>query len=154
MTLHWLISMLLILQEYDFEEYAETPEGLGAVFAAISGGVLLVILIIAVIQIASLWKLFTMAGKPGWAVLIPIYNIIVLLEIVGRPLWWIILMLIPCVNIVVTFIVYIDFAKSYGKDTVWGILLVLFGVIFLPILAFSSSTQYVGPAAAPSTPQY
>jgi hypothetical protein len=94
------------------------------------------------------WKVFTKAGKPGWAVIIPIYNAIVLLEICGRPIWWILLMLIPCVNVVIQLIVSFDLAKSFGKGPVFGIGLWLFGCIFVPVLGFGSA-QYQGPAAAP-----
>lgn len=107
----------------------------------------IIYLVLIVIVVASLWVLFTKAGKPGWAAIIPIYNIIVLLEIVGRPIWWIILFLIPIVNFIVAIMVYIDLAKSFGKDTLWGCLILLLPFIFLPLLAFGDS-QYEGPAAA------
>ena len=58
-------------------------------------------LAIVVFMIASVWKVFTKAGKPGWAVLIPIYNFIVLIEIVGKPTWWVILLFVPFVNYVI-----------------------------------------------------
>ena len=60
---------------------------------------------VIILVIASIWKIFTKAGKPGWASIVPIYNTIVLLEIVGKPTWWIILLLIPFVNIIVLLIV-------------------------------------------------
>ena len=121
--------------------------------AGLFAGLFLVViyLAVAVVIIASYWKIFVKAGKPGWAGIIPIYNIIVLLEIIGRPLWWIILFLIPCVNIVMLFIVAIDLAKSFGKDTGYGIGIAILSIIFLPMLAFGDS-KYVGPAAAPTTP--
>jgi len=56
--------------------------------------------VLMIIVIVGMWKMFEKAGKPGWASLIPIYNFIVLLEIVGKPLWWIVLMFIPIVNII------------------------------------------------------
>ncbi len=93
------------------------------------------------------WKVFTKAGKPGWAVIIPIYNAIVLLEICGRPIWWILLLMIPCVNVVIQVIVSLDLAKSFGKGPLFGIGLWLFGCIFVPVLGFGSA-QYQGPAAA------
>ncbi|HRG16690.1 MAG TPA: DUF5684 domain-containing protein, partial [Pseudomonadota bacterium] len=77
----------------------------------------------------------------------PIYNIIVLLQIVGRPVWWIVLMIIPIVSIVVAIIVSIDMAKSFGKGTGFGIGLALLGFIFYPILGFGDA-KYQGPAAA------
>ncbi|AFD05810.1 DUF5684 domain-containing protein [Solitalea canadensis] len=104
----------------------------------------LVYLAIVILVIASMWKVFSKAGKPGWASIIPIYNIIVLLEITGRPLWWIVLMLIPFVNIIVAIIVMIDLAKSFGKGTGFGIGLILLGFIFFPILGFGDAT-YQGP---------
>ncbi len=105
----------------------------------------------AIFVFASLWKVFTKAGQPGWAALIPIYNFIVLLKIVGRPIWWIVLFLVPIVNIVVLFIIYIDLAKSFGKSAGFGVGLILLGFIFLPILAWGSAT-YRGPAAGTPAP--
>ena len=103
-------------------------------------------LAIFVLIIASLWKVFTKAGKPGWACIIPIYNIVVLLEIVGKPIWWIILLLIPLVNIVVLIIVYVALARAFGKGVGFALGLIFLGIIFFPILAFGSST-YTKPAA-------
>lgn len=97
--------------------------------------------------IASFWKIFTKAGQPGWAAIVPIYNLVVLLQIVGRPVWWIVLMLIPLVNLVILVMVAIDLAKSFGKGAGFGIGLAFLGFIFYPILGFGSA-KYVGPAAA------
>ena len=121
-----------------------------AAAAGIGLGFLIFMLAIIIFFIAVYWKIFTKAGKPGWAVLIPIYNIIVFLDIVGRPIWWIILFLIPLVNFVVFIILLIDFAKSFGKGAGWAILTIFFGIITLPILAFGSAT-YQGSAAAESS---
>ena len=71
--------------------------------------------------IASLWKIFVKAGKPGWAAIVPIYNLVVLLEIVGKPIWWIVLFLIPCANIVAAVLVALGLAKSFGKETGFAI---------------------------------
>jgi hypothetical protein len=97
--------------------------------------------------IASFWKIFTKAGQPGWAAIVPIYNLVVLLQIVGRPVWWIVLMLIPLVNLVILVMVAIDLAKSFGKGAGFGIGLAFLGFIFYPILGFGSA-KYAGPAAA------
>ena len=105
-------------------------------------------LVIAVVVIAAWWKIFTKAGKPGWAAIIPIYNLIVWLDIVGRPVWWIILFLIPVVNFVAAIIVSIDTAQVFGKSVAFGIVgLVIFSVIGFLILGFGSAT-YQGPARA------
>lgn len=115
-------------------------QGDGTVFG------LIVQLALIALFVASGWKIFEKAGKPGWAALIPIYNVIVLLEIVGRPVWWVILMLIPIVNVVVWIIVSLDLSKSFGHDTLYGLGLFFLSFIFYPVLAFSSD-RYHGPAA-------
>lgn len=114
---------------------------------SISPVTLIVILAVAVVVIAAMWKVFTKAGKPGWAAIIPIYNYIVMLEIVGRPLWWIVLFFVPFVNFVVIIIIALDMAKSFGKGTGFGLGLIFLSFIFYPILGFGPA-RYVGPAAA------
>jgi hypothetical protein len=103
-------------------------------------------LLVAVLMIAAMWKIFTKAGQPGWACLIPIYNIYILCKIVGRPGWWVILMLIPFVNFIIAIILCIDLAKSFGNGVGFGLGLALLGIIFFPILGFGSS-QYQGALA-------
>jgi len=135
--------------ELDFpvdEEFSEGVAAAGAAAGLVAMFMMVVYFAVIVLVLASLWKVFSKAGKPGWAAIIPIYNMIVWLEICGRPIWWIILLLIPCVNIVIALLINIDLAKSFGKDVGFGIGLWLLGIIFLPILAFGKS-QYVGPAA-------
>src|ERR687892_1700109 len=104
-----------------------------------------------ILMIAACWKIFTKAGQPGWAAIIPIYNLYIWCKIVGRPWWWILLMLIPFVNFIITIILCIDLAKSFGKGAGFGIGLALLGIIFFPILGFGS-TQYQGPSAGGLTP--
>lgn len=104
--------------------------------------------IIFLLLVIGLWKVFEKAGEPGWAAIIPIYNLYIVLKIIGRPWWWLLLMLIPFVNIVISIIVAIDLAKSFGKDAAYGIILLwLFSVIGYIVLGFSDA-QYLGPAAA------
>lgn len=105
-------------------------------------------MLVAVLMLVSMWKLYAKAGKPGWAAIVPVYNVIVMLEIVGRPLWWIFLFFIPLANFVAAIILMLDFAKAYGKSTGYGVLMLFFPVIMYPVLAFGKNTQYVGPVAA------
>jgi len=103
-------------------------------------------LIVAAIMIVAHWKIYEKAGKPGWAAIIPIYNLIILLEIVGKPLWWIILFFIPCVNIV--FLVWVTnlLSKSFGQSEGFTVGLLLLSVVFYPILGFGNY-KYLGPSA-------
>ena len=72
-----------------------------------------------------------------------IYNLIVLLQIAGKPLWWIILFFIPLANLIAAILVGITVAKNFGKSDVFGIGLGLPGFIFYPILGFGDA-QYQG----------
>ena len=93
----------------------------------------------ALIIAISLWKVFTKAGKPGWAALIPIYNVVVLCEIAGKPQWWALLYFIPLVDIVVAVIVCLGVARRFGKGDGFGLGLAFLGFIFYPILAFGEA---------------
>ena len=104
-------------------------------------------LIIAAFFIYVGWRIFEKANQPGWAAIVPIYNLVVTLQIVGRPMWWIILFIIPVVNFIMAAVISIDLAKSFGKSTGFGLGLWLLGFIFGPILAFGDA-QYQGPCAA------
>ena len=106
-----------------------------------------VLLAITVILIASMWKTFTKAGQPGWAAIIPIYNAVVLFRIAGKPAWWVFLLLVPLINVVILFMVYISLAKNFGKGAGFGVGLVLLTFIFFPILAFGSA-RYQGSSSA------
>ncbi len=112
---------------------AETAGGIGAM------GLLFSLAFIA-LMIASLWKVFTKAGQPGWASIIPIYNFIVILQIIGKPWWWIIGMIIPFVNFVVFIMLAIELAKVFGKGIGYAIGLILLPFVFYPMLAFGDAT--------------
>jgi hypothetical protein len=104
---------------------------------------------VGIFYIYCMWKVYVKADKPGWASIIPIYNILVLLEVVGRPWWWLLLMLVPVVNFVILIIVMLDLAKVFGKSSGFGVGLIFLSFIFIPILALGDA-RYVGPIAATS----
>jgi len=112
--------------------------------------VLLVVffLAVAVFYIVAEWKIFAKAGKPGWAIFIPIYNLIIFLEIVGKPWWWIFLLMIPFVNFVLLIILIHRLSLSFGKDAGFTVGLLFLSWLFIPILAFGSA-KYVGPGGPP-----
>ena len=115
----------------------------GEAAAASTGiGIVLLYLAIVLVVIIGMWKVFTKAGKPGWAILIPIYNTIVMIEIAKRPIWWIILLFIPLVGAVVGIIITLDIAKAFGKGVGFGLGLIFLPFIFYPILGFGDS-KYV-----------
>ena len=105
----------------------------------------------AVLILIGGWKMFEKAGQPGWAILIPIYNAYILLKIAGRPGWWLILYLIPLVNIIIGIVVAIDVAKAFGQSALFGffLLFLLLGLGYL-ILGFGNY-RYIGPQTGAPT---
>ena len=130
-------ALLLAQVDYSYSSEGKAPSPVSTIVG----------LLIALFLIVAMWKVFTKAGQPGWASIIPIYNLYVWCKIVGRPWWWILLMLIPFVNFIILIILCIDMAKSFGKGAGFGIGLAFLGIIFWPILGFGSA-QYQGPAVA------
>jgi hypothetical protein len=122
----------------------------GGLMAAMGVGMFIYFAVLVLI-VVSLWKIFTKAGKPGWAAIIPIYNIIVWLEIVGKPTWWIILLLIPFINIIFAIIITHQLSLSFGQGIGTTLLLLLLPFIGYPMLAFGSA-QYTRPIEAVARP--
>ena len=104
---------------------------------------MLIYIAIIVVILAGFWKTFEKAGEPGWAAIIPIYNYYIMTKIAGKPGWWVLLMLIPFVNIVIFILICIEIAKKFGKDTGFAIGMALLGFIFWPILGFGDA-QFIG----------
>lgn len=123
--------------------------GMDSGTGAIAGGMLFIWLLVAVFFVVCYWRIYTKAGKPGWAVLIPIYSTIVLLEIVGKPIWWFLLLLIPFVNIIFLIIVINELSKAFGKGVGMTLLLIFLPFIGAPMLAFGDA-HYTRPATAAS----
>jgi len=94
-------------------------------------------LIMIVLSLVGIWRVYEKAGEPGWYSIVPILNIITWLKIIKKPIWWIFLLLLPGVNLVFLFIMGIELAKAFGKETLFGVGLILLPIIFYPILGFS-----------------
>ncbi len=125
---------------------------LSSLGAGMAIGVMVITYIICfvagLVMIIAQWRLYDKAGKPGWAVLIPFYGIIVWLDIIKRPTWWLLLLFVPGVNVVISVIMATDLAACFGKSKLWGfVMLVLFSVIGYCVLAFGNN-RYVEPQAA------
>jgi hypothetical protein len=113
-------------------------------FLGLGIGALIFTLAIWVFSIICMWRVFEKAGKPGWAAIIPIYNLIVIIEIAGKPIWWIILFLIPIVNIVIAIMVLHGVSTSFGQGAGFTLGLIFLGIIFWAILAFGNYTHEGG----------
>lgn len=107
-------------------------------------------LAIAIIGVAGQWKTFEKANQPGWACIIPIYNIYIMTKIGGKPSYWVLLMLIPVANFIFAVWLINMISKSFGKDEGFTIGLLLLGIVFWPILGFSNDIKYLGPYGDPA----
>ncbi len=98
---------------------------------------------VIVVVIAGMWKVFTKARQPGWACLIPIYNIYVILKIAGKPGWWLLLYFVPLVNIIIAIMVVHGVSTNFGRGVGTTLGLIFLPFIFYPILGFGDA-QYQG----------
>jgi hypothetical protein len=124
----------------DSNNYGGLAAGMGVV-------AWLLYMAVIVFYIFCMWKVYVKAGKPGWAAIVPIYNVLVQLEIVGRPWWYLLLLFVPVVNIVIGIMILFDLAKVFGKGTGFGFGLLFLSFIFIPILAFGDA-KYQAPVVA------
>jgi len=114
---------------------------LGAALGAIF---MIIMLALTVLFFVGFWKVFTKAGQPGWAALIPLYNAYILTKIAGRPGWWVLMLMIPFVNLAFGILLAIDIAKAFGQGAAFGVVLLflLSGIGYL-VLGFGDY-RYVG----------
>ncbi|WP_147822249.1 DUF5684 domain-containing protein [Salidesulfovibrio onnuriiensis] len=96
----------------------------------------LLYLAIVIIVCVGMWKMFEKAGEPGWAALIPIYNVWVLTRIGGKPWWWMLLYLVPLLNAVMFFLLYMAIARRFGEPVIYAVGLFFLPFIFFPLLGF------------------
>ncbi len=123
------------MEEYGYEYHFPT-------------GLIIFALVIQIFLIVAMWKVYTKAGQPGWACIIPIYNIYIMTKIAGKPGWWVLMFFLPFVNFVFFIWLINMISKSFGKDEGFTVGLVLLGIIFWPILGFGSA-RYLGPYGDP-----
>lgn len=110
-------------------------------------------IVIGLLSLVCMWIIFRKAGRPGWASVIPIYNTVVLFQIAGYSGWTVLLLLVPIVDVIISFTVYLKLAESFGRGTLFGLGLIFLPFIFLPIMAFSKNIQYeYSIPARPSSP--
>ena len=86
---------------------------------------------------ASMARVFRKAGRSGWAAFVPLYNLIVLLQIAGRPAWWVLFTPIPVVNVVLGARLGIALAQRFNRGRMFGLGLFFLAPMFFPLLAFS-----------------
>lgn len=111
------------------------------------GGIIGILFFLAlfIIPIAGMWKTFAKAGQPGWAAIIPVYNVWILVKVAGKEWYWFLLLLVPVVGFIAWILISIDVAKNFGQGAGFGLGLAFLSVIFFPLLGFGGY-QYQAPA--------
>ena len=119
-------------------------------FAALGVVLILMILAVALLVVIGMWKVFAKAGQPGWAALIPIYNVIVLLRVAGLPWHWVFALFLPFIPflgalalLVLQVMLLHRISTRFGQGVGFTIGLTLLGPIFWLILGFGDS-KYLG----------
>lgn len=135
---------------YDYNsmyESSASSAALGTALGAMFGTIIVISLVVYVLMVVAMWRMFTKANKPGWAALIPIYNMVVLYQIAGLNPWLLLLYIIPFVNfiasIVLAIMLCINLSKAFGKSSGFAVGLIFLNTIFMLILGLGNS-EYVG----------
>ena len=139
-------------------EYEGLEVMLGGLFAFL-GVIMLIVFAVAIFMIIANWKIFEKAEKPGWAAIIPIYNMYTLFNIVGVNPWWILIVILsPILGIVpilgslaqIAVVIYfqilvnVSLARAFDKEDGFAVGLILLPIVFYPILAFGTENKYSG----------
>jgi hypothetical protein len=98
-----------------------------------------ILIIFIIIPLISLWKLYEKAEQPGWAAIVPFYNLIILMKIIDKPWWWALLCMIPYLGAIWGIWSTNLLVKRFGKSEGFTIGVLFLGFIFLPMLAFGDS---------------
>lgn len=133
------VALVLLL----FTGTAFARQATGAEAALVAMPMVIFSIIVGLFMLICQWKIFEKAGKPGWAAIVPIYNVIVFLQVAGKPEWWIILLIVPVANVIIAIITVIALAEKFGQETGFAIGMLLLPIIFYPMLAFGDS-RYQG----------
>ena len=120
-----------------------TSSGLTGAIAAMGLFFWILSMALGILKIVSLWKIFKKAGKPGWASIVPIYNIYIMCEIAEKEWWYILLLCVPFVNIYAIIVLYNGMAKKFGKGGGFVVGMILLPVVFFPMLAFGKDVAIV-----------
>ena len=133
--------------DYDLAMYGSVAGSAAPVAAGLGIGYVIFMLAFAAVELIAMWKIFTKAGVAGWKCLIPFYNIYCLLQIVGKPTWWMaMILLVPIANVIFGIMMLDALAKAFGKSTGFTLGLIFLSPIFTLILGFGKDKYVLTPA--------
>lgn len=129
-------SVALILLLFTGTAFARQSQASGAEAALVALPMMIIGIVVGLFMLICQWKIFEKAGKPGWAAIIPIYNVIVFLQVAGKPEWWIILFIVPVANVIIGIVTIVALAERFGQGAGFAIGMIFLPIIFYPLLAF------------------
>lgn len=138
-TLMNLLNFAYYTGETDYYDYSGVFAGLG-ILAGLGVAFFIFMMVAIVFYIIVNWKIFTKAGKPGWAALVPVYNVYVMLQIADLGAIYLLLLCLPFINLYAIYKMYVGLARNFGKSDGFGIAMIFFSPILLPVLAFGNAT--------------
>lgn len=101
-------------------------------------------LIIQVVHFLGTWKLYEAAGRKKWEAAIPVYNAIVLMKIINRPVWWTILLFVPVINLIMFPVIWVETIRSFGKNTTTDTLLVVLSLgLYIYYINYTQPLNYI-----------
>jgi hypothetical protein len=116
-------------------------------------GVFVIFILMTFIAVVGQWKLYEKCNLPGYAALIPGWNVIVFLKIMGRPAHHALLLLVPGYNIYFLFKLYVELCQSFGRNkSIDYAMVFIFNGLYVLNLGLSYDAVYRGPVYHPSTP--
>lgn len=105
---------------------------------------ILFILIVQIIHFLGTWKLYVKAGRKAWEAAVPIYNAVVLMQIINRPKWWVILLFIPIINLLMFPVIWVETIRSFGKNTLLDTWLVILSLgFYIYYVSYALDVNYV-----------
>lgn len=102
--------------------------------------------VVQIIHFAGTWHLYQKAGRKAWEAAVPVYNAVVMLDIMKRPKWWVILMFLPIISPIIIMVMWVDFIRSYGKRGIGDAILVIATLgFYIYYLNYVEKPDYTGP---------
>ena len=116
-------------------------------FLQLGKGPFVILGVMFVIASVGQWMMYEKAHQPGYAIFVPVWNLIAFLKIVGRPAHHIFFFFIPGYNLYFVVKVWIEICQSFGRYSLLDYIgITLLNGLYLVNLGLSPDIRYVGPA--------
>ena len=105
---------------------------------------LIFFLVVQVIHGLGTWKLYVKSGYNSELAFIPVYNAVILMKIINRPTWWVILLFLPIINLLIFPVIWVETARSFGKNTTLDTIATVASLgFFIYLINYSSKSEYI-----------